>query len=63
VLPFVVLELGCLLVAAGWALEGRRFSAWFNAGAAGGFAVAWVVIGRVRRRREAASAGAGTVGS
>lgn len=59
---FVVLEVGCLLVALGWALRGQHVSAWFNVGAAFGFGVAWVVIRRIRQRREATDADAGTVG-
>ncbi len=48
---FVALEAGCALLAAGWALEGERFPAWFNGGAGVGFAIAYRVIGKVRARR------------
>jgi hypothetical protein len=49
---FAALLLGCALIVAGWTLEGERIAAWSNAGWAFGFAVAWVVIGRIRLARE-----------
>ena len=48
---FAVLQFGTLCVALGWALRGERFAAWLNLGFALGFAVTWVVVGRVRHTR------------
>ncbi|MGH8897231.1 MAG: hypothetical protein ACRDZ4_09465 [Egibacteraceae bacterium] len=50
-LAFVVLKVGTGCIVAGWALRGQRLGAWLNAGCAVGFAVTWVVVGRVRQRR------------
>jgi len=47
-----LLEAGVACIVAGFALRGQRFPAWINVGWGVGFLVAYVQVGRVRRRRE-----------
>lgn len=49
---FLLLEAGTTLIVAGWALKGEAVSAWLNAGFGVGFLCTWIVVGRIRARRE-----------